>query len=1045
MKSIVQDFCSENSFAQGTIEYLIVIGGVIVLSLVVVGLLTGVIDFDNGVSLSQSEYFWSSQPLGMSDAGADSNGNSFFIVTNNMRKSVTLTGYRVGGVVKSFTGTTPVLAPGEKKVVFISGQSACSGSVCSWDDFAFTYRTRYGLDESSASIDLAVEKRGNVSYAMFADSPTALVCVNNEDVGLCGSGSGGGLDTNCAVTHSCSNVLYVGDVNSFTDTNTQTINWTDSNGNWLIDLNVSKINPEIRLINTDSNEYSRWLKTNTTNFAYQYNRVSSTIIATGGTITIDGLYTIHTFTSSGAFMVTGGTLDCNLLVVAGGGSGGGRHSGGGGGGGVIYVPNAAISANTYTVTVGAGGNTVTDGSVGNNGQDSFFGIIGGINETAKGGGGGGRYPEETGNTGGSGGGGGSNSGSGPGGSASQPVTNDFGTATGYASAGGNGYGSCSNDLRTGGGGGGAGATGGNSAACNGNAGNGGNGIQINIDGNNYYYGAGGGGCMWSEDTTSYTAGNGGLGGGGGGSSESHTGTSGPAGSGGTGGRNNGGNGDTVNNGGAGGTNTGSGGGAASQYYAPYSQYGTGGAGGSGIVVIRYLTPTVGTSQETVVWSSRDGISTGEKGVNTFGDIASRTVLDGKTLRFNIGGVEKFATDASGNLTAPDNWYHYFGTANDARISYDGTNLLINPKVIGTGKVIVQGDLNTTENIYTDKNIYVTGNSLLTGNVGIGTTSPNSLLSVYSATNGTRIGRFVSQSSSTSTIGALQAVSAQYSGSALDVGHWSQDSANWAFRAYGNVNRGENANVNDAGSVFLFGVRSDGRVGIGTTGPATILDVNGVLTLRPTASASTIQTNSTEARMDFITDRSVGTYRAFAFGDAAGNYSMSILDNGDVGIGVTAPGRRLEVSTGTTAAYPLRLTSNGYYAEIGALNSSYVHFNVNTSAGTYFYQYVTFGAGHGDASSRTLKTNITPITNALGKVSQLNGVYFDWIANGKHDIGMIAEDVNSVLPEVVSSVDGKPAAISYDHITALLVEATKELKKENDALKLRIDKLENKAE
>jgi len=242
MKSAVQDFCSENSFAQGTIEYLVVISGVIALSLFVAGLLTGVINFDNGVFLSQDEYFWSSQPLGLSDAGVDENGNSFFVVTNNTSERITLTGYRVGSTVKDFDsiGVLPSIAPGKKKVVFIASQTPCIGSTCTLDNFAFTYKSASGLNRVGTPNSLVLEKQDHINRLSFAGS--ALVCVNNEDVGLCGSGSGGSIiDTNCAVTHSCPNVLYVGDAVSSGDTNTQTAGWTNSSGNWLIDINASNL------------------------------------------------------------------------------------------------------------------------------------------------------------------------------------------------------------------------------------------------------------------------------------------------------------------------------------------------------------------------------------------------------------------------------------------------------------------------------------------------------------------------------------------------------------------------------------------------------------------------------------------------------------------------------------------------------------------------------------------------------------------------------------------------------------------------------------
>ena len=72
--------------------------------------------------------------------------------------------------------------------------------------------------------------------------------------------------------------------------------------------------------------------------------------ATGGTITTNGSYLIHTFTSDGTFTVSGGSLVCDVLVVAGGGGGGSSQAGtggagGGGAGGLIYVSATLSSYN----------------------------------------------------------------------------------------------------------------------------------------------------------------------------------------------------------------------------------------------------------------------------------------------------------------------------------------------------------------------------------------------------------------------------------------------------------------------------------------------------------------------------------------------------------------------------------------------------------------------------------------------------------------------------------------------------------------------------
>jgi hypothetical protein len=78
-----------------------------------------------------------------------------------------------------------------------------------------------------------------------------------------------------------------------------------------------------------------------------------------------------------------------------------------------------------------------------------------------------------------------------------------------------------------------------------------------------------------------------------------------------------------------------------------------------------------------------------------------------------------------------------------------------------------------------------------------------------------------------------------------------------------------------------------------------------------------------------------------------------------------------------------------------------------------------------------KKNVTPLQHSLNKVLQLNGVRFDWDCNHKkgHDVGVIAQEIEKVLPEAVidrGGEDGK--AVNYEKIIPLLIEAIKELAK-----------------
>ena len=91
-----------------------------------------------------------------------------------------------------------------------------------------------------------------------------------------------------------------------------------------------------------------------------------------------------------------------------------------------------------------------------------------------------------------------------------------------------------------------------------------------------------------------------------------------------------------------------------------------------------------------------------------------------------------------------------------------------------------------------------------------------------------------------------------------------------------------------------------------------------------------------------------------------------------------------------------------------------------------------------SSDKRLKDNLKPIENSLDKVSKLSGYEFDWndkqeIYQG-HDVGVIAQEVEEVLPEVVNTRDSGYKAVKYEKIVPLLIESIKELKKEIEELK-----------
>jgi len=82
----------------------------------------------------------------------------------------------------------------------------------------------------------------------------------------------------------------------------------------------------------------------------------------------------------------------------------------------------------------------------------------------------------------------------------------------------------------------------------------------------------------------------------------------------------------------------------------------------------------------------------------------------------------------------------------------------------------------------------------------------------------------------------------------------------------------------------------------------------------------------------------------------------------------------------------------------------------------------------ETSSIVLKTDVEPIAHALDSITALTGVSYTRIATGRRESGLIAEEVEKIAPELVIET-GDYKSISYSRLTAYLIEAVKDLKKE----------------
>ena len=215
----------------------------------------------------------------------------------------------------------------------------------------------------------------------------------------------------------------------------------------------------------------------------------------------------------------------------------------------------------------------------------------------------------------------------------------------------------------------------------------------------------------------------------------------------------------------------------------------------------------------------------------------------------------------------------------------------------------------------------------------------------------------------------------------------------------------------------------GFVGVGTSAPTSTLTVGntagtigGEILLNPTSTQYeggqiTLKRSLVGSLVDWTIDQygsTAANARLRIFNGGSETNGITILENGNIGMGTTSPSTRLYVNGDITA---------------------------NSVAGT---------------SDIRFKTNIRPVMGALDKVKALRGVYFNWNQKAfpekefgsQVEIGFIAQEVEKIVPEIVTKDKTKDEyrSVKYDKLVALLVEAIKEQQKQIDSLNSKVKKL-----
>jgi len=209
-----------------------------------------------------------------------------------------------------------------------------------------------------------------------------------------------------------------------------------------------------------------------------------------------------------------------------------------------------------------------------------------------------------------------------------------------------------------------------------------------------------------------------------------------------------------------------------------------------------------------------------------------------------------------------------------------------------------------------------------------------------------------------------------------------------------------------------------------------------------------------------------------------NNAVTVLKNGNVGIGIATPGYKLHIlgSDSTDAEIFLRpgnWNNAGDYGQITFGNNEH-YIRGEYHNGMTFYDSNQFlfdggnvGIGSTDAtkklfvsgtaggtsawdssSSLKWKTAITPLDNILDKVTQIQGVTYQWRVDefpemsfeNTTQIGIIAEELEKVFPELVNTDQNGDKSIQYGKLTPILIEAIKEQQKVNESQQLVLEEL-----
>tara|TARA_R100000808_G_C2155553_1_gene168623 strand:- start:11140 stop:15390 length:4251 start_codon:yes stop_codon:yes gene_type:complete len=465
-------------------------------------------------------------------------------------------------------------------------------------------------------------------------------------------------------------------------------------------------------------------------------------------------------------------------------------------------------------------------------------------------------------------------------------------------------------------------------------------------------------------------------------------------------------------------------------------------------------------------------------------------------QIQLGWYDQSAAAAHYQMTFLTAGYVGIGTTTPSKAlhvkSSDGDQIVVERTSVGSAEIGIDNITGTADLVLDPQTNssgvvlrYHTGGSSYngmvldeSGYVGIGTTTPTSTQGWIPKLNVEHAGDVAIILKDTNTA-QQNAVGTTGAGLFLDAcGHATASSNNII------VFRTENTDAQFSPTERMR-ITEVGRVGIGTSSPTQLLEIDGgsetstVSVLDSTGRYKYQEFHHSDTRKAYVgydnTDNVVrlfGTAAAseIAFG-VADTEHMRLDTNGNLGLGTSSPSVNFHIASASSPVFVIEDTTNnvkvrtavdnsrGYFGTISnhslelQINAATQGILTTTGLGLgnlapeaklhvtgsgYFTEDVVASYG----SDERLKDNITRITGALDKVDRLGGYTFTWndkanpllIKHHYNDAGVIAQEVEDVMPEAVVTRDDGYMGVRYERLVPLLIESIKELKAEIEELK-----------